>query len=419
MKYLLAILALCNCSLAFGQFQTKKVLFLGNSYTYVNDLPQMTAEVALSVGDTLLVDSSTPGGYTLQGHSTNPTSLSKIAAGNWDEVVLQEQSQIPSFPINQVETGSFPYAHLLDSLIHAASPCAETVFYMTWGRKNGDASNCPTWPPVCTYEGMDSLLNLRYRIMAENNQAVLSPVGAVWHYIRTLFPEIELYQSDESHPSVAGTYAAACCFYTTLFRKDPLEILFDGTLAAADAANIREAVKAVVFDHLPEWHIGEYDPSAQFVYIALGATTISFTNQSAYAGNYSWDFGDGATSPEANPEHTYATTGTYAVKLIAERCGIQDTALQTILVGISSAALPSDKGWKIFPNPAKSILTLDRRPSGHISYRIADIQGNTVQNGVVPDAVKQIDISLLPPGVYFFQLFSNNQSHGQQKFLKP
>jgi hypothetical protein len=52
-----------------------KVLFLGNSYTGVNNLPQMIANVALSVGDRLIFDSNTPGGYTLQGHSTNTTSL--------------------------------------------------------------------------------------------------------------------------------------------------------------------------------------------------------------------------------------------------------------------------------------------------------------------------------------------------------
>lgn len=72
---------------------------------------------------------------------------------------------------------------------------------------------------MCTYAGMDSLLHLRYMMMAEDNHAVVSPVGAVWNYIRANFPLIELYSPDESHPSVAGSYAAACCFYTSIFRK--------------------------------------------------------------------------------------------------------------------------------------------------------------------------------------------------------
>ncbi len=135
MKYIIVFFVLISCIIANGQSITKRVLFLGNSYTQVNNLPQMVADAAISAGDTLLFDSNTPGGYTLQGHSTNAISLAKIAAGNWDYVVLQEQSQLPSFPIDQVETEVFPYAHLLDSIINAENPCGETVFYMTWGRK--------------------------------------------------------------------------------------------------------------------------------------------------------------------------------------------------------------------------------------------------------------------------------------------
>ena len=84
--------------------QVKHVLFLGNSYTYVNNLPQMLADMALSTGDTLIFDSNLPGGYTLNGHSTNPTSQPKILQGGFDYVVLQEKSQLPAFPLNQVMT---------------------------------------------------------------------------------------------------------------------------------------------------------------------------------------------------------------------------------------------------------------------------------------------------------------------------
>ena len=259
MKYRIVFFALLICSIAKGQSQTKRALFLGNSYTYVNNLPQMVANVAISTGDTLIFDNNTPGGYTFQGHSTNAISLAKIALGNWDYVVLQEQSQLPSFPLSQVESDVFPYAHILDSLINAKNLCAETVFYMTWGRKNGDASNCASWPPVCTYSGMDSLLNLRYSLMADNNNAIISPVGAVWKYIRQNFPLIDLYQADGSHPSVAGTYAAACSFYAAIFRSDPTQITFNGGLSDSDAGLIRQAAKYIVFDNLLIWNIGLYD----------------------------------------------------------------------------------------------------------------------------------------------------------------
>jgi hypothetical protein len=161
----------------------KNILFIGNSYTYVNDLPLMIANVSLSTNDTISYNSSTPGGYTFNNHTQDTASISKIKQGNWDFVVLQEQSQLPSFPIGQVSVESFPYAKILDSIINTYNSCAETVFYMTWGRKNGDASNCASWPPVCTYQGMDSLLRDRYTQMAFDNKTILSPVGALWHYL--------------------------------------------------------------------------------------------------------------------------------------------------------------------------------------------------------------------------------------------
>jgi hypothetical protein len=250
MKYLLLSFNLFFCAFLFGQSQTKQVLFLGNSYTEYNNLPQRVADMATSTGDVLIFDSNTPGGYAFENHYTDSTSLAKIALSNWDFVVLQEQSQRPALPISTVESNVFPFAHLLDSIINAQNTGVETVFYQTWGRKYGDSENCGTWPPVCTYAGMDSLLKLRYTMLAERNDAILSPVGDVWHQLRQDFPSLELYNADLSHPSEVGTYVAACTFYTILFRKDPTNITFDFTLTPAIAANIRATTKEIVYDNL-------------------------------------------------------------------------------------------------------------------------------------------------------------------------
>ncbi|MDP1728419.1 MAG: hypothetical protein Q8M15_16665, partial [Bacteroidota bacterium] len=182
---------------------SKKVLFLGNSYTSVNNLPLIISTLATSAGDSLVYDFNLQGGFRLYDHYNDFNSKFKIAKGDWDYVVLQEQSQLPSFPMADVAKDVLPFAAGLNQLIKDANPCTITQFYMTWGRKNGDSSNCATWPPVCTYRGMDSLLQLRYHLMANYNRAELSPVGAVWNYLRSNFPSIELYQSDESHPSLA------------------------------------------------------------------------------------------------------------------------------------------------------------------------------------------------------------------------
>ena len=301
-----------------------RVLFVGNSYTAVNNLPQLTADCALSIGFAgmpMEVASSTPGGTTFQMHTTNTTSQSLINQGNWDYVVLQEQSQLPSFPDGQVAAECFPFAAQLNDQILAADSCTETVFYMTWGRQNGDASNCASWPPVCTYEGMDSLLNLRYRQMAIDNDAILSPVGALWKYIRTTYPEINLYSTDGSHPSLEGSYAAACSMIAVILRTDPYLITYTSTLDPVVAEKIKLAAQEVVFNNLMEWHVGEYDP-AVLVNTVSNGLTLQFDNQSVSSWNFTWDFGDGSSSTDFSPQHTYANAGVYSLSYAAiDGCG--------------------------------------------------------------------------------------------------
>lgn len=415
-KYFLACIVATLCITTYAQQHTKRVLFLGNSYTYSNNLPQMLADAALSAGDTVLHDSNAPGGYTFEGHSTNATSLSKIAQGTWDYVVLQEQSQLPSFPDFQVQSDVYPFAAILNDSILAANPCTETVFFMTWGRKNGDASNCANWPPVCSYEGMDSLLNLRYRIMADDNEALVSPAGAVWNYIRETAPQIELYNPDESHPSVAGTYAAACTFYATLFRSNPENITYNSSLSSGDAAIIRAAAKLVVYDSLLNWHIGEYDPQAQFTYSATGATEITFTNTSQFSTVYNWNFGDGNSSVDQNPVHTYATTGTYTVELAVENCGMQDTVSQIITIDASGIESTEIK-YTIYPNPVSSVINIGKELHSNLTYRIFNSSGKLMQAGDIINR-QQIPVVDLAEGIYLLQLVENNKPVGLIRFIK-
>lgn len=249
MKRSLLIFIIC-IALTPVSSQTLNVLFLGNSYTYYNNLPQMVADMAASTGDTLIFDSNTMGGATFSAHSLNTTSLNKIMAGNWDYVILQGQSlELWGNPPNVLT--SYPQVVLLDSLINQYSPCGETMFYRTWGRKNGFGGT--------SYQELDSIIHSNYMKLADSLDAVVSPVGEVWKYIRQQYPNIELYAPDESHPSVSGTYAAACTFYAALFRKNPTLITFNSILSGTDAANIKNAAKLVVYDSLLNWHITEYD----------------------------------------------------------------------------------------------------------------------------------------------------------------
>ena len=180
------------------------MLFIGNSLTYVNDLPaELQAMVAAAYpgGPSLRYESVTPGGYTLQRHWNDGKAAAKIAEGRWDYVVVQEQSQIPFTDREQV----FQYARLFDREIKKVG--AKTVLYMTFPLKR-------------KFEDGDLLPEI-YRSLGKELGAIVVPVDVAWHEAAKLDPNLVLYKPDGVHPAPAGTYLAVCCFAERLWGKPP------------------------------------------------------------------------------------------------------------------------------------------------------------------------------------------------------
>ncbi len=401
------------CQLAVAQSNIN-VLFIGNSYTDVNNLPALIQQMGYSTGDTMRYQSNLPGGCNFIQHCTN-NSMTLICQGGWDVVVLQEQSQAPSFPDFQVASECLPYAARLVDSVYANSHCANPVFYMTWGRKNGDAQNGANFPPLATYNGMDSLLALRYMMMKDSNDASVSPVGKVWHYIRDSFPSIELYQSDESHPSMAGSYAAACSFYAVLFGKDPTGVSYTSSLDAATASTIRQVAKKIVYDSLSKWL--RPNPMADFSY-AENPTGVAFTNLSQKADSYLWDFADGTTDTAANPTHLFPSQGTYNVKLIAFRHCMPDTITKSVTVN-SGVGLNSSHqtAVELFPNPASNYLRISGLENcTDIAVYSAD--GKKVFEKTSPSITEVVDTKNFASGVYVVRISNRNGETVPKIFIK-
>ena len=276
LKTFALLLVLSTASFSYGA--QKNVLFLGNSYTFYNNLPKLVQDIALSAGDSIHVESLTPGGRRISQHATDPMVFDLLRQGSWDYVIIQCQSQEPSFPDGQVATEVLPYAEALCDSIRAHNPCAVPMFYMTWGRKNGDASNCTNWPPVCTYEGMDSILHANYLKMGKQNDGEVAAVGAAWRYLRSHSPSIELYTGDGSHPSLNGSFAAAYAFYSTIFRKSPYTPDFQGGLSQTTFDSIRKAVDEAVFKKLNDYNVGVNDPDINIQYTVSQKCTFTFTS---------------------------------------------------------------------------------------------------------------------------------------------
>jgi len=394
----------------------KKVLFIGNSYTA--GLPQMIEQMALSVGDTLEAFESSAGGQRLSGHLLNQQTKDEITNKNWDYVVLQEQSQLPSFPDSQVEKDCYPYAKLLCDLIYKDNSCKKAMFYMTWGRKNGDQANCGFFKPLCTYKGMDSMLRLRYEYMARVNKAELSPVGAVWREVRESFPTIELYSPDESHPSQEGMYASACCFYASLFRKNPMTIAETMGLDSLTALNIRKSAKKIVFDSLLRWKIGEYDLTADFSFTTNSRYEYVFKNESRNNTKQLWEF-EFTTDTSSNPTFGFTKEGKQTVKLTTyNSC---DTITIEKEIDIFGLGIGDTEGNKlgIYPNPAKENIKVQLPKASLIEdILILSIDGKMLYKERLGEKreVLELNMESLSTGVYFLVVRTNERTYRVRVF---
>ncbi len=402
-RFLLLIsLALATFSI-HGQ-TTKKVLFIGNSYTAVNNLPRMVSDMASSTGDVLIYDSNTPGGYRFMNHASDQTTLAKINSENWDYVALQAQSQETSLSEAQMQAEVYPYAESLSNAIRANNECSQPLFYMTWGRENGDLTNCPYMPWVCTYEEMDDVIRSTYIFMSESNEAELAPAGAVWRYIRENHPNIDLYSSDGSHPSLAGSYAVACAFYAMIYKKDPTSLPWNSTLNETEANLIKMAAKTIVYDEISSWDFTQ-NPVADFSEI-INDGEVSFTNNSSDFDTIFWDFGDGNTSTEVNPIHIYAESGFYNVSQTITKCGESDTKTKTLDILILNTESFNQEKFRIYPNPTSGRINL-KFAKGYkdIKIVISGLSGKTVLTTSANNAAEvTLDLSTLSKGFYILNI---------------
>lgn len=254
--------------LAPAEAQDAEVLLVGNSYTSRNGLPGITAAwLADTVPGWAAVEStsSTAGGKTLPEHAADlgdDTALAQYlvtAPGDWAFVTLQDQSQIPGFPQDQgTWLASRDAAVELAQAVRDAG--SEPVFFQTWGRRVGDGQNPDIYPDYATMQDRITAGYAEYRLAASADGPVwIAPVGEVFRAVHDAEPADpavegtafwELYSSDGSHPSLAGTAVAAATFVATFTgrRPEPFSPLADQGLETERQDALLDAVASVVLD---------------------------------------------------------------------------------------------------------------------------------------------------------------------------
>ncbi len=179
-----------------------KVLFVGNSLTYFNDLPEMLKAIAAQAGKNVITHAVTIGGANLEDHYRARTALNEIARGHYHLVILQ---QGPSSLIESQQD-------LLDWTLRFNAPIrasgARPALYMVW-------------PESARLAYFDAV-RASYSNAALAVNGMFIPAGEAWRAGWRVDPDLPLYGSDQFHPSPLGSYAAALSMFAELYRQTPV-----------------------------------------------------------------------------------------------------------------------------------------------------------------------------------------------------
>ncbi len=230
------------------------VLFFGDSFTYVNDVPAMVEAIAASKGKTVVTMAVTKGGMSWAYHLKQPATDAALKSKAWNWVVLQDYS-LEATHATKVDD-FMSNGQVFDDRIAQESPQAGIVLYETWayGAKHPIFKGTSTAPAKFT--GPDEMYGEIHQNFAAlqavlqardpKRQVRIAPVGTAFAQCVREHPEIHLYVSDFKHPSPAGSYLAALVIYATLTGDSPQGAVDGRKVDAAADKILREVAAEVV-----------------------------------------------------------------------------------------------------------------------------------------------------------------------------
>ncbi|MFM7178041.1 MAG: PKD domain-containing protein [Bacteroidota bacterium] len=236
---------------------------------------------------------------------------------------------------------------------------------MTWGRRYGgqqcDPSNTHCSPVFVDFNHMQDSLTSAYTGISNQLQLQCAPVGVVWQHILN-DTNLVLHSSDNSHPNLDGSYAAALTLFAAIWKRPSLGLSYTAGLPPALAQYYQRRTDSVVFGNPQRWNLTINRPISNFAFTNAGRAvtfqnlSLSLTNRVL---NYRWEFGDGQVSTAANPTHTYSAAGSYTVRLITKECRYADTLTRVVQVLASDVKEMSRGLLRVYPNPATSQITFE------------------------------------------------------------
>lgn len=224
-------------------WDTIKVLFIGNSFTYYSDMPELFENIANAAGENVVAESITQGAWTLTKFADPNDEYGKLvevalnSSSDYDVVVLQEQSTRPLTNYKAFVDA----AETLKSKIERTQEDCSIYLYSTWGYAEAAESRNVTIPEL------EAQIRAAYESAAKELGVGVCHVGKAFSKVYEENKDINLYYSDNKHPSYEGAFLSACVHAATILNCDPTKSTFIGQLEESVAAQLKEVARAVVY----------------------------------------------------------------------------------------------------------------------------------------------------------------------------
>ncbi|HEX9563382.1 MAG TPA: hypothetical protein VF981_05410 [Gemmatimonadaceae bacterium] len=204
----LPVLAALGCSLGTEPAPPEgsvRVLFVGNSLTYVNNLPLTVADLASRAGlaGCYCVQVAYPD-FALSDHYILGDALEAIEQGDYDFVVLQQGPSALPDSRDELITWAFNFAEFI------APYGSKTLMYGVW----------PSFARSFDFPNVRA----SYRAAADSVHGLFAPAGEAWQLAWQQDPTLPLYAGDQFHPSTMGTYLAAMVVFQRIYGRSPVGV---------------------------------------------------------------------------------------------------------------------------------------------------------------------------------------------------
>ena len=239
-----------------------RVLFLGNSLVYYNDMPLIFRDLAKAAGKKIVVDSVTVGSATMNQLASPATDIgkqarAKLTGAHWDFVIIEPSRRITPYETT-IRDAEHKAAQELQALASAAG--AEVLLYSVWGNNDNNINTYQMTGDTTSKTIASKPISHQEHtaIMHEANLAVSSVLGGArtveagyaFENFIAADNSVNLYYTDNRHPSAAGSYLVACMFYGTIYGERTADLTFTNGLDAALAAKLRSFADKTLFEGL-------------------------------------------------------------------------------------------------------------------------------------------------------------------------